>query len=267
MRKPRNITVIILTTISLLGIGSPRARAGGNENDESCSVGNSEVPQLDWMKVLNRSIGESLLRKPAEKLPEEDPSPTPEPEAEEKTVNTEENVDNTAKENYVPKDDDDPEPGSEFDMKEPMLGKLTKAVHHQAEMRRKNVHGRWMSGSSHGKGWCYRAVKDALVAAGMVKHRWAESPARKAHESGTLKKLGYIDVKVPPYGYTSANAPIGAILVYNGGPKGAGHIEIRTSRYEYCSDYCAATPLDLKTKYAPAPRKLIGIYVYDKTKH
>lgn len=157
---------------------------------------------------------------------------------------------------------EDPEPGSSYDLKEPMLSKLVGAVHREAARpRRKGNGGRWIRDPARGKGWCYRAVKDALAAAGLVTKWWQESPARLAHQSGALTARGFTDIMANPGGFTSVNAPIGSILVYAGGPKGAGHIEIRTHRYEYCSDYCAALPLDVKTARKSTRRKLIGVYV------
>ncbi len=103
-------------------------------------------------------------------------------------------------------------------------------------------------------------MKFALANAGMVEGKWwPESPARLAHQNGTLAKKGFRDVMSE--GFTSENAPIGAVLVYSGGRRNAGHIEVRTSAYEYCSDYCASNPLDILTSRGRAPRKLIGVYV------
>jgi hypothetical protein len=43
------------------------------------------------------------------------------------------------------------------------------------------------------------------------------------------------------------SAPVGAICVYSGGRHGHGHIEVKTARSQYCSDYCAARPVRNRT--------------------
>lgn len=205
------------------------------DDEAACSVDANPAPSMDWMEKLNRSIGATTVTEettPAAPVVVEEPVEQPL--------------------------DDDPVPAEKYAMKEPLLSRVIKAAHAEAELPRKR-HGRMIRNPAKGKGWCYRAVKHILARAGLVESWWAESPARKAHENGTLKAKGFKDIKSE--GYDTANAPIGAILVYAGGPAGSGHIEVRTSRYEYCSDYCAARPLDQITKSSRKPRRLIGVYV------
>jgi hypothetical protein len=91
---------------------------------------------------------------------------------------------------------------------------------------------------------CWRYVKNALLAAGMVDSRPSTGYAKEAayeltHEYGFRK----INVK-DPY-----KAPIGSVLVYGG--KGAGHVEFRTKK-GFVSDF---------TTTRPSKRPLIGVYV------
>ena len=90
---------------------------------------------------------------------------------------------------------------------------------------------------------CWRAVKDALVEANVVPYR---PTSRYAWQSGEELKEKFSFFKldiVNPF-----DAPVGAILVYGGGP---GHVEIRTPD-GFVSDF--ANP-------RPSRRPLIGVYV------
>jgi hypothetical protein len=85
------------------------------------------------------------------------------------------------------------------------------------------------------KARCWHYVKEALVAAGAVNSYPRSAYARQAGEELALnygfKRLSVRD----PY-----DAPLGAVLVYSHGSRGAGHVEIRT-RNGFVSDYSSKT--------------------------
>ena len=90
---------------------------------------------------------------------------------------------------------------------------------------------------------CWQYVKDALLQAGAVGVRPATN---YAFEAGSELANHYGFVRLPihdPY-----RAPVGAVLVYEGG--GAGHVEFRTER-GFASDYHSAW----RCRY-----RLIGVY-------
>ncbi len=93
------------------------------------------------------------------------------------------------------------------------------------------------------KSRCWRYVKQALVAAGVVKSYPKTAYAKQAGDELTrnhgFKKLAISN----PYA-----APVGAVLVYTA--KGPGHVEIRT-KTGFVSDFTTPTP---------SRRKLIGVY-------
>lgn len=92
--------------------------------------------------------------------------------------------------------------------------------------------------------WCWRYVKDALLASKIIETRptsgYAKQAARELTADYGFKKIR----ETNPY-----KAPIGSVLVYGG--RGAGHVEFRTAR-GFVSDFVSLTP---------SPRPLIGIYV------
>ena len=97
---------------------------------------------------------------------------------------------------------------------------------------------------AHSTSWCWRSVKDALLAAKIVDTRPTSGYAKQAAAELT-KSYGFRRIKeTNPY-----KAPIGSVLVYGG--RGAGHVEFRT-RLGFVSDF-----VSLK----PSPRPLIGIFV------
>jgi hypothetical protein len=97
---------------------------------------------------------------------------------------------------------------------------------------------------AHSTSWCWRYVKDALLAAKMVDTRPTSGYAKQAAAELTAN-YGFRRIKeTDPY-----KAPVGSVLVYGG--RGAGHVEFRTAR-GFVSDF-----VSLK----PSPRPLIGIYV------
>ena len=97
---------------------------------------------------------------------------------------------------------------------------------------------------AHSHSLCWRFVKEALVAAGVVSSRPTTSLAKQAGQELVsnywFKKLAVAD----PYA-----APVGAVLVY-GASKAAGHVEIRTQD-GFVSDFRSKTP---------SRRPLIGVF-------
>ena len=95
-----------------------------------------------------------------------------------------------------------------------------------------------------GGGWCWRYVKQALLAAHVV-NSYPTSPYAKEAAQELPKKFGFEKLPITnPY-----KAPVGAVIVYGGAD--AGHIEIRT-KDGFVSDFESRTPY---------PRPLIGIFV------
>jgi len=97
---------------------------------------------------------------------------------------------------------------------------------------------------AHSHSLCWRFVKEALVAAGVVSSRPTTSLAKQAGQELVstygFKKLAVAD----PYA-----APVGAVLVY-GASNAAGHVEIRTQD-GFVSDFRSKTP---------SRRPLIGVF-------
>ena len=81
------------------------------------------------------------------------------------------------------------------------------------------------------KARCWRYVKQALLAAGVVntypKTNYACQAGEELVQNYGFKKLSMRD----PYA-----APVGAVIVYGKGSRGAGHVEIRTKN-GFVSDY------------------------------
>jgi hypothetical protein len=91
---------------------------------------------------------------------------------------------------------------------------------------------------------CWKYVKDALLAADVVKSRPTSAWAKDAGDE-LCHKYGFTKLRISnPY-----KAPVGAVVVY-GGPD-AGHVEIRTPD-GFVSDFVS------RTSY---PRPLVGVYV------
>ena len=97
---------------------------------------------------------------------------------------------------------------------------------------------------AHSRRLCWRAVKDAMLTAGIVDTRpktaYAKEAATELTEDYGFKQIRCKD----PY-----KAPIGSVLVYGG--KGAGHIEFRTAK-GFVSDFVSKRP---------SRRPLIGVFV------
>ena len=91
---------------------------------------------------------------------------------------------------------------------------------------------------------CWKYVKDALLAANVVKSRPTSAWAKQAGDE-LCRNYGFTKLRISnPY-----KAPVGAVVVY-GGPD-AGHVEIRTPS-GFVSDFVS------RTSY---PRPLVGVYV------
>src|SRR5438046_5770483 len=97
---------------------------------------------------------------------------------------------------------------------------------------------------AHSLSKCWRFVKEALVAAGVVKSRPQTSLAKQAGQelmnNYGFKKLAVTD----PY-----QAPVGSVLVY-GATRAAGHVEIRTEN-GFVSDFRSKIP---------SRRPLLGVF-------
>jgi hypothetical protein len=97
---------------------------------------------------------------------------------------------------------------------------------------------------AHSLSKCWRYVKEALVAAGVVKSR-PETPLAKQAGQELVNKYGFKKLPVSdPY-----QAPVGAVLVY-GAKRAAGHVEIRTED-GFVSDFRSKTP---------SRRPLLGVF-------
>lgn len=116
-------------------------------------------------------------------------------------------------------------------------------------------------------GQCYKYVKIALLASGMVRHYLKGEAARDAGPE--LQKDGYRNLlDNPAHGLKSPyDAPVGAVIVYDvtDGSRW-GHIEVRTSE-GFASDYFSPRPRTTKngqettSTMSGRNRKVIGIWV------
>jgi hypothetical protein len=97
---------------------------------------------------------------------------------------------------------------------------------------------------AHSLSKCWHYVKEALVAAGVVKSRPQTVLAKQAGQE-LVNNYGFEKLPVSdPY-----QAPVGAVLVY-GAKRAAGHVEIRTEN-GFVSDFRSKTP---------SRRPLLGIF-------
>jgi hypothetical protein len=97
---------------------------------------------------------------------------------------------------------------------------------------------------AHSLSKCWRYVKEALVAAGVVKSR-PQTPLAKQAGQELVNNYGFKKLPVTdPY-----HAPVGAVLVY-GAKRAAGHVEIRTEN-GFVSDFRSKTP---------SRRPLLGVF-------
>jgi hypothetical protein len=91
---------------------------------------------------------------------------------------------------------------------------------------------------------CWHFVKEALVAAGVVKSR-PQTPLAKQAGQELVNNYGFKKLPVSdPY-----QAPVGSVLVY-GAKRAAGHVEIRTEN-GFVSDFRSKTP---------SRRPLLGVF-------
>jgi hypothetical protein len=92
--------------------------------------------------------------------------------------------------------------------------------------------------------YCWRYVKDALLAAGVVDSRPTTAWAKHAGEE-LCRKFGFVRLKI----LDPRKAPVGSVIVYGGDD--AGHVEFKTET-GYVSDFMSRTPYS---------RPLLGVYV------
>ena len=98
--------------------------------------------------------------------------------------------------------------------------------------------------NAHSRSLCWRFVKNALVAAGVIRSRPTTLLAKQAGKE-LVNNYGFKKLPVSdPY-----EAPVGAVLVY-GAKKAAGHVEIRTQD-GFVSDFRSKIP---------SRRPLIGVF-------
>jgi len=97
---------------------------------------------------------------------------------------------------------------------------------------------------AHSLSKCWHYVKEALVAAGVVKSRPQTTLAKQAGQE-LVNNYGFKKLPVTdPY-----QAPVGAVLVYDA-KRAAGHVEIRTEN-GFASDFRSKTP---------SRRPLLGVF-------
>jgi hypothetical protein len=98
---------------------------------------------------------------------------------------------------------------------------------------------------AHSRRQCWHAVKEALLASGIITSRpttvYAKDAGQELVNNYGFRKLALND----PY-----QAPIGSVLVYNAS-RAAGHVELRT-KDGFVSDFRSKTP---------SRRPLLGVYV------
>src|SRR4029077_10047760 len=98
---------------------------------------------------------------------------------------------------------------------------------------------------AHSRRQCWHAVKDALLASGVISSRpkteYAKQAAQELVNNSGFRNLPLND----PY-----QAPVGSVLVYNAN-RAAGHVEIRT-KDGFVSDFRSKTP---------SHRPLLGVFV------
>ena len=98
---------------------------------------------------------------------------------------------------------------------------------------------------AHSRRQCWHAVKEALLASGVISSRpkteYAKQAAQELVNNYGFRKLPLND----PY-----QAPVGSVLVYNAN-RAAGHVEIRT-KDGFVSDFRSKTP---------SHRPLLGVFV------
>jgi hypothetical protein len=98
---------------------------------------------------------------------------------------------------------------------------------------------------AHSRRQCWHAVKDALLASGVISSRPTTAYAKQAGQE-LVSNYGFHKLAVnDPY-----QAPIGSVLVYSAS-RAAGHVEIRTKN-GFASDFRSKTP---------SHRPLLGVFI------
>ena len=98
---------------------------------------------------------------------------------------------------------------------------------------------------AHSRRQCWHYVKEALLAAGVIRSRPTTAYAKEAGQE-LVNNFGFKQLPLSdPY-----QAPVGSVLVYNAN-RAAGHVEIRT-KDGFVSDFRSKTP---------SRRPLLGVYV------
>lgn len=103
----------------------------------------------------------------------------------------------------------------------------------------------------------YLYVKKALNDAGLVPDH-GELAAANAGRHLVASGFKNIATNTPLSSLDRVHAPVGSIIVYEGGQY--GHIEVKASANEYISDYNSATDPFFTTPPGQN-RRIIGIYV------
>lgn len=244
MRFHLLVPVILLTLLS--------AAESSAEDVSSCAVESGGPADLSWLEDLTGAI---------QAVP--NPDPVEDLDIATKIPELDSGTENAPEESAM----------TRHDLHEPLLGRLRREVRKAAAKCRTR---RWrrICGPSNSKYLCYRAVKEALRDSGLVRGYLPGDGANDAHNAGILARNGFKNIMAE--GYTSRNAPLGAVLVYEGGSKrcrnngrraSCGHIEVKLNSDQYCSDFCKSTPVDSYMPYRKSPRggfsgrKLLGVYV------
>ena len=98
---------------------------------------------------------------------------------------------------------------------------------------------------AHSRRQCWHAVKEALLASGVISSRPKTEYAKQAGQE-LVNNYGFRKLPVnDPY-----QAPVGSVLVYNAN-RAAGHVEIRT-KDGFVSDFRSKTP---------SRRPLLGVFI------
>lgn len=282
MRKRFDRIAKSLTVLAVFSASTPVAFGEFESEVSSCHVEVRRESAYEWFKGLQDAIAQSSGIATDSDLPEAVPPAEPEvadvasPIPAEPDEVEPSDIDHalTKVEESDLESEPDEKPLSAFDLREPMLSKLRSEAREAANAPRtrkiKTKRG-WRTihfprnQPQKSKFLCYQGVKEALLETGLTKNRLPHVPAKWAHQKGALKAEGFENLLETEKGrgFTAANAPLGAVLVYDGGQKkcegnriSCGHIEIKLNASEYCSDYCKAIPINQYLN-----RKLIGVYV------
>jgi hypothetical protein len=129
---------------------------------------------------------------------------------------------------------------------------MSKKIQHPVAKTDKNIDPKLLKAATiaqeranaHSRSQCWRYVKQALVAAGVVSSYPKTVYAKQAGQE-LVNNYGFKPLPVrDPF-----KAPVGSVLVY-GASRAAGHVEIRTKE-GFVSDFKSRVP---------SPRPLLGVY-------